>query len=209
MGEYAKYNGEQVKIGTCENMYYLRADQRGLVVPELGSVDPSGPEAIHLRFRFPWPHEDGTEPGAFEDYSKAVGVPGATPPAGAEHSTVQFVAQAGYLASLPCPEGPGPHAVAVHRNGFAGAVQLTQQKLLADGRLVPVCRCGGCGAAWRLEDPHEIEALAVAFRSEGDRRERDGRLNGGGGEHARKWWDQVADRILAGAQIAPPVAVLL
>ena len=86
---------------------------------------------------------------------------------------------------------------------------MTQQKLLADGRLVPVCRCGGCGAAWRLEDPHEIEALAVAFRSEGDRRERDGRLNGGGGEHARKWWDQVADRILAGAQIAPPVAVLL
>ena len=27
MGEYAKYAGERVKIGTCEDMYYLRDDQ--------------------------------------------------------------------------------------------------------------------------------------------------------------------------------------
>ena len=31
MGEYASYLGERIKIGTCENMYYLRADQRHLV----------------------------------------------------------------------------------------------------------------------------------------------------------------------------------
>ncbi|MBA3354975.1 MAG: hypothetical protein H0U18_03355 [Pyrinomonadaceae bacterium] len=27
MGEYATFKGLSVKIGTCENMYYLRADQ--------------------------------------------------------------------------------------------------------------------------------------------------------------------------------------
>ena len=31
MGEYANYMGERVKIGTCEDMLYLRWDQRHLV----------------------------------------------------------------------------------------------------------------------------------------------------------------------------------
>ena len=198
MGEYARYNGQHIKMGTCEDMYYLRADQRHLVQPELGSVDPNGPDAYSLRFRFPWPQEDDVAPGAFEDYCKAGAVPGATVPEGVEHYTVQFSASAGYLTSLPCPEGPGPHPTFVHRNGFAGAVLLEQQKLLPDGRLVPVCRCRGCGAKYRIEEPAEIEARAVAFRSEGDRRERDGAHNGPG-KADRQFWDEVADRVLSDA----------
>ncbi len=31
MGEYAIYRGERIKIGTCEDMYYLRPDQVHLV----------------------------------------------------------------------------------------------------------------------------------------------------------------------------------
>lgn len=30
MGEYATYKGQEIKIGTCEDCYYLRADQRHL-----------------------------------------------------------------------------------------------------------------------------------------------------------------------------------
>jgi hypothetical protein len=204
MGEYAKHNGQEIKIGTCENMYYLRFDQRALVQAMPGNVDPMAEEVHELRFRFPWPDEDMLEPGAnafhANGYHRAIAAHGMTVPAGVDHSNVQFRADAGYLLSLPCPEGPEAHA-GVWRNGFSGAVQLVAQKLLRDGRLVPVCRCGGCGAMWRMETPSDIEALAVAFRSEADRREHAGSFNGTG-KQDRKFFDAIADRILEGAGLA-------
>lgn len=204
MGEYAKRSsdGVEIKIGTCEDMYYLRAEQRHSVIPQSGNVNPSSREALSLRFRFPWPDEDNVQPGEFQPYMRALTVPGFSVPAGVEHHTVQFAAQAGYLLSLPCPEGtPDPR---IHRNGFAGAVQLVQQKLLADGRLVPVCRCGGCGAAWRMEDQGEIEALAVAFRAEGDRRRKDAWTDSG--EFVgHEFYHAIADRILLGSLIMEAV----
>jgi hypothetical protein len=30
MAEYAFFMGERIKLGTCENLYYLRADQAKL-----------------------------------------------------------------------------------------------------------------------------------------------------------------------------------
>lgn len=214
MGEYAKYGSSRVKIGTCEDMYYLRAGQRFQVFPEPGNVDPRGDDAYALRFRFPWPNEDDTAPGGFDSGYKMVSAPGATVPQGVEHYNIQFRADAGYLLSLPCPEGdanntPGltttSGALKIARNGFNGAVQLVAQKLLRDGRLVPVCRCGGCGGMYRMEDAAEIEALAVAFRSEADSRERSGQHNGTG-KQDRIFWDTIADRILSGAKLTPVTA---
>jgi hypothetical protein len=200
MGEYAKYRGQSVKIGTCEDMYYLRAGQRFSVAPEANSVHPN---TVGLRYRFPWPDEDHQEPGSFDNYDRAlpVNVPS---PEGVEHYNVQFSAYAGYLTSLPCPEGPQAlEHLTIHRNGFSGAVKLVRQKLLDDGRLVPICMCGGCGTMWRVEDPAEIEALAVAFRSEGDRRRKDAWI--GAGESieyiGHEFYYKIADRILAGARI--------
>lgn len=54
MGEFAKFNGTEIKIGTCENMYYLRADQAPLVLPVPNSLDPVA-QAASIRFRFPFP----------------------------------------------------------------------------------------------------------------------------------------------------------
>lgn len=216
MGEHATYRGESVKIGTCESMYYLRFDQRHDVQHERGNVDPNSDDVYSLRFRFPWPGEDDIEPGSgkFHDngYERAVAVYGIKAPEGVEHYNVQFVAHAGYLLSLPCPEGTAAcpttadgKPVTIHRNGFGGAVQLVQQKYLRDGRLVPVCRCGGCGSLWRVEDPADIEALAVAFRSEADRLQRlhsvgphgrDGSIDG-----QSIFYNEIADRILAGANM--------
>ena len=77
MGEYAKHKGEQIKIGTCGDMYYLRADQRHLVQPVLGNVHPADPTVLpHIRFCFPWPDEDKNEPGSFERYDRGLGVCG-------------------------------------------------------------------------------------------------------------------------------------
>ena len=213
MGEYAirKSDGEEVKIGTCEDMYYLRYEQRGAVRALDGNVDPASDDRFALRFRFPWPDEDDIEVGSdkYHDngYHRGITVPGMAADPNVEHYNVQFVAQhQGYVTSLPCPEAnPNP---TIHRNGFAGAVQLVAQKPLKDGRVVPILRCA-CGAMWRLEDASEITALAVAFRSEGDRKHKDSWrvLDNGEREYCgRVFWDTIADRILLGVLLLEPSA---
>ena len=192
MGEYGLVSGERVKLGTCEDMYYLRADQVGQVQRVPNSLDVRDPEVqAEIRFRFPWPDEDGTEPGAFDSFDRAVGVYGVQPPAGVEHRSVQFVAQAGYLASLPCPETAGlnlaPLGITIHRNGFAGPVKIVQQAY-REGNLAVICQCGGCGARYNLPTLAEAEPVIVACRQEADKKH-----EGPGG-----WWHTVADRIAAG-----------
>lgn len=217
MGEYAERlsDGERIKIGTCENMYYLRHDQRALVRALHGNVDPVK-DVAELRFRFPWPDEDGTLPGAFDgQFERSLAVGGFAPAGGFEHGSVQFVAQRGYLTSLPCPESPEFLKLAlpfpVHRNGFAGAHQLVQQRFVPNVGLVPVLLCGGCGYKYRLEDRAEIEALAVACRAEGDSRDPRERISREFHErqagHPIDWvpmpsvfWHAIADRILAGIE---------
>jgi hypothetical protein len=204
MGEYARYRRQSVKIGTCEDMYYLRADQVNLVTPELGSCDPRRPDVQRvIRFRFPWPDEDGVAPGAFDPYDRSAGLHGVTLPAGLEHHLVQFVARAGYNVCLPCPESLPSlvlplagnlaarwPALSIHRNGFAGAFQLVQQAYRA-GVLAVIGKCGGCGARFNLPTLADAEPVIVACRAEGDRREQQDAGMG-------KWWHTVADRIAAG-----------
>lgn len=151
MGEYAKVKGtgERVKIGTCEDMYYLRADQRHQVWAQPGNVNPVA-DVDSIRFRFPFPDEDHYAPGEFGNHDQSVTVWGATLPDGWEHGNVQFSARNGYLVSLPCPEGPSEHGFKIHRNGYGGAVKIVQQRAW-DSYWVTVVQCGGCGHAFRLE----------------------------------------------------------
>lgn len=210
MGEYATYRGESVKIGTCEDMYYLRYEHRRNVTPEPGNVNPVR-DVLALRFRFPWPDEDGTaRPGHDDDrhrYDRGAAIHALTVPATVTHYSVQFRADAGYLVSLPCPEGPQSVTTPpVTRNGFSGAVHLCQQKEIADGRVVPVMKCGGCGAKWRMEDADEITALVVACRGEADAAAHRWRIHpeyDGSEDGTARWWHTVADRIAAGAKLAP------
>lgn len=138
-------------------------------------------------------------------------------PEGVEHYNVQFKADAGYLCSLPCPEThvvtPGfttvlPNGLKIARNGFSGSVKLTQQKVLADGRIVPVMMCGGCGALWRVEEEDEIRAIADAFYAEGERRRKDSTIVATGEKVGHVFWHTIADRILEGAKLPTPSKVL-
>jgi hypothetical protein len=205
MGEYASYKGQEIKIGTCEDMYYLRFDQRHMVQALPGNVDPVA-DVSALRFRFPWPNEDGIDPGsdAFHanGFHRAVCVHGFHAP-DVEHSSVQFVAQAGYNVCLPCPESSAYASpvkggfgaltltgttIGVHRNGFRGSVLLVAQKWIAGIGLVPILMCGGCGSMWREQDRVRIEKLARSARASADRAQ----------EEPGGFWHTVADRILAG-----------
>lgn len=203
MGEYAHYGDHKVKIGTCEEMYYLRYDQRTKVQPLSGNVDPVQ-DAAELRFRFPWPDEDGFAPGSSDFYDKGyergITVYGLDAPLDLDHGTIQFTAPVGYNVCLPCPESvaysdyqgarklidSGP-VIRVHRNGFRGAIQLVQQRYVPDQGLVPILRCA-CGAKWREADPARIELLAVCLRSEGDRQPED--------LSAHAFYHAIADRVL-------------
>ncbi len=199
MGEYATFQGQSVKIGTCEDMLYLRADQRGQVRPERDSVDPVK-DAESLRFRFPWPDEDHLEPGDFDDPFRKLAISGVPVPE-IEHHLVQFVAQRGYNVCLPCPEGPSDHGFRVHRNGFPGAVHIVQQRFWF-GRLITVAECGGCGAKYRLENWAMAEPVVVAVRSMADREQLTADRNDTPGNAAiARRLHLIADRIAAGYDI--------
>ena len=193
MGEYVTYNGCEIKLGTCEEMYYLRADQRHLI----RGYDFS-PDAY--RYRFPFPDEDAIGPGRFEDYDRGVKIPDWKIPEDYEgHGTVQFKANypdAGYLVSLPCPEqfpraanGMGadlPNGVHVGFNGYNAQPRIVQQ-LALEGILYTVVSCGGCGNKWRL-GPDAATDVVAAFRADADRREWR-RLSSGWDEERGCWGD--------------------
>ena len=200
MAEYALHDGERVKIGTCEEMYYLRAEQAHDVVAVPGSVDPVK-HAEELRFRFPWPDEDGTAPGRFDPYNRTVALWGMETPAGLAdaHHPVQFIANAGYLTSLPCPEsGRFPADLHFQRNGFGGAVRLCGQRRVGDV-LASIVTCGGCGLKWRLETLEDAAPALEALAHEVERATRQESPS------RAEWFAEVARRLQAGYRA--PVAI--
>lgn len=123
MGEYAEYNGRIIKIGTCESMTGLTAEQAPLVTKVPNSIDPIR-EAESIRFRFPFPDEDGSQPGQPADYNRAVPIPGFTIDPEARH-------------------------YGKHPECATAEVAVTQQKVV-DGILALVACCSVCHAAYRL-----------------------------------------------------------
>jgi len=170
MGEYAQLGKTQIKIGTCEQMYYLRADQVHLITAERNSVDPQNKDtAGRIRFRFPFPDEDGMQPGAFANHNRSLFVYGLEVPEDVEHYSLQFTRNypesSGILLSTSCPfskEGKAS-GLAFTLNGFAGHVGINSQRLV-DGQLKLVCACGGCGALWRMETVKDCEQLLEALK---------------------------------------------
>lgn len=215
MGEYANVDGERVKIGTCEDMYYMRADQMDRVS---GGDWPHIQRSLNVvRFRFPFPDEDGAAPGSFGDYSRGFSIPGYTLPAtlsGDQHHTVQFTATPGYVLSIPCPEQfgqPGmtvnlPNGLSVGRNGFNGGPKIVQQAF-RDGVLVTLLRCGACGAVHRLDTIEDARPVIEALRAEAVRQEpsmgpwKDRYPVGSMG---RKMLEGIAQRIEDGYSVAVP-----
>jgi hypothetical protein len=141
MGENAKYHGEVIKIGTCENLYWLRASQRTLVTKAPNSLDANDPSIRGvLRFRFPWPDEDGDAPGSFENFDRADEVPG-----------------------FEVPEGVVDHKSSCPRKA---AQAICQQRYAVPPRclLAVVCRCTGCGVRYRLPTFEDALPLIDACR---------------------------------------------
>ena len=212
MGEYMrrKSDGERIKVGTCEDLYYLRCDQLGRVYAD-GDANPRA----HLdayRFRFPWPEEDGIAPGDFKDYERSMALYVDSLPE-LEHGSVQFTAnypRAGYVVSLPCPEGPSGSDVpyVVHRNGFAGNVRIVQQAV-REGGLVTIGHCGGCGSPFRFPDLESVQPVLDALETRAESKVRDwerSKLREGpetlGDLDSAERYREIARRIVAGYEMS-------
>lgn len=180
MGEYAKYNGQDIKIGTCENMYYLRWDQRHKVQALSGSVNPV--TDVGLFFRVPLKEEDNIEPGNFEPFVgmrmyRKVETPGTQPdsyedfePNDLEPGHLQMSHNCGYLMSVPCYHGAKlPEGVAW--NGKSWFLELRFIKRTETG-FKPVVGCRHCGRMWSydLEDVQDwlVPYMVERIRQMGD-----------------------------------------
>ena len=160
MGEYARLGKHDIKIGTCENMYYLRYDDRYRVSHIPGNVDPK--RDFDLRWRLPFPDEDNLGPGGYDDYARgtpllmrtSTGTDYFRAPALAENpGTLQLRHECGLLVNLPCYHGEKLPDISEGRafwNGKGYFYELAFVKNTRDG-LAPIIRCKACEHLWRME----------------------------------------------------------
>jgi hypothetical protein len=191
MGEYAirKTDGERVKIGTCESMYYLRYDDRNLVRKVENSLDPSDCE--NLFWRLPFPDEDNLQPGDYKEYNRGLRLtkPEENPPLSRKHnpyqeefsdpSTIedpgitQFTNKTGMLLNVKCFHGEKlpkeTEEIKAFWNGRSWFYELAHVKNTEKG-LLPVVHCRHCQHLWRyswdeilpyVQDPEMKKRLEI------------------------------------------------
>jgi hypothetical protein len=172
MGEYIDCNGEHIKLGTCENLYYATYDELKYMVengarqlpgnlPPHEYLDPS----VCWRYRFPFPNDDR------DDFDKGVII---TAPAGWEmgdHDTVCLSLHArdgshGINVFVPCPlsKDAKPETYSHTTGPTAPILEIVQQRIV-DGHLWTVVRCPYCQQRWRLS-PDEAARLVAHIRQD-------------------------------------------
>lgn len=158
MGEHAKYAGQNVKIGTCENIYYLRIEDARKVEPLEGNINPA--TDYNIRFRLPFPDEDNIHIGGYVDHHRT------EPLFKQEHNKyaewynpdwisdtepglIQFYNEnAGILLNMPCYHGHKLPEVSNGKaswNGKAPAIALALVKRTKEGGVIPILICKHCG----------------------------------------------------------------
>lgn len=167
MGEYAKYDGDRIKIGTCEEMYYLRYEDRKMVRREPGNLDAA--KELNLFWRLPLPAEDDCGPGGYQGPKAAVelrrGNEWFRSPKAAEHfGEINMTHPCGYTIPVPCYHGeklPGSGAVEWQGGTPGSCYELVSVKNTADG-VKPVIQCRHCGNRFRAEWSEVLEWIPDA-----------------------------------------------
>jgi hypothetical protein len=204
MGEYVKYLGEPIKIGTCENLYYAtfgkysEALKYGALTKEEGNLFPESyvkPDSGY-RFRFPFPDEDELLlPLLIDvgDYQRGLPV---TIERGEVFQDRDFPAlSATYAVSSLAQNGVMNLMPQVNPNNLTEMVtiEIVQQKLIThpDGLRLSLCyRCPFSKEVWRLEETAEGEFVAAQIRLHYAEPATD--------EQAKDFWNKVAERITEG-----------
>lgn len=182
MGEYAKRisDGTEVKIGTCESMYYLRYEDRDKVKPLAHSLDPR--DSIGLFFRLPFPDEDDVHIGQYDPPERGlrlyreVKTPGNQPDgwedftdetAQQEPGNIQLRHESGLLLNVRCYHGcklpAGGDDIKPFWNGKGHSLELAWVKATESG-VLPIVRCRWCGMMWRYEWSDVIDYIHGEMR---------------------------------------------
>lgn len=150
MGEYANYNGNRIKIGTCESLFYLRYED----ISKLQQSDPIVPSV--QRFRLPFPDEDSNGPGNYADHNRASRLLGfmGFPDLAEDSGTFQVSHQSGLLLNVPCYHGfklPETGDIKAFWNGK----DSSNFELEAIGKrreaIRPIIRCRHCEKSWNVD----------------------------------------------------------
>ncbi len=177
MGEYALYNGQEIKIGTCESMYYLRYEDRNKVKY---SDSWDGCE-----FRLPFPDEDDVEPGGYEVFNRMDRLYlYKNPELATNPGIVQLTHESGLLVNVTCYHGEDVPANTAEAkffwngkaSGFYGLLRVKPTK--AGMRFVVGCRF--CQKMWSctlneiadyIPDKELLRRLYGYLNQEGERNE--------------------------------------
>lgn len=163
MGEYILVGGQHLKLGTCQDLFYVSFDGlRRMVAAGAQQALANNPPAEYLneagkwRYRFPWPDEPD---GIGDDYERALPlpVPGGLAEAlvtGWEHWKVRYGLPA--AVGEDCPQAGAPAVVEVY---------LQRQ---IEGRLWVIIRCPYCHALARLPEDEALQLTAHARRELAD-----------------------------------------
>lgn len=156
MGEYAirKSDNQEIKIGTCENMYYLRYSDRDKVRRKNdNNLDPNDDQIVsELRFRLPFPDEDHIKPGDYEPFRKEDVLLYGYEPKNENPGTLQLHTKYGMLLNVPCyhgeklPENIGD--IKAFWNGKCPGYSLKYLKFI-NGEPWGVYGCIECREEWR------------------------------------------------------------
>ena len=147
MGEYAfrKSDKAEVKIGTCNSMYYLRWDNRKDIVYPYSLLDVS--------FRLPFPDEDNVRIGEYDVYDRSIPLVNYMPFTQLEHGNIWLHHISGMRVEVPCYHGckaslaqnMKPTLVSVTHNNVSPSFHLMRVKHSCTyNKLCPVIKCAWC-----------------------------------------------------------------
>ncbi len=169
MGEYIRIDGEELKLGTCEDLYYVTYDQARELLTRAVQVPGNLPPREYLdpkhqwRYRFPFPEEDGRAAGSFDDFNKGrvfsclPGAPFALSPD--NHDTICVSISLGGVRGSGCHNVntrvacPASGRLDRHSPIDAWPVEIVQQRLMADGASGPSCAAAGAGTNTASTEP--------------------------------------------------------
>ena len=150
MGEFARFNGARIKIGTCENLYYLRWEDRFKVEYDFGNHK--------WNWRLPWPDEDQIKPGEYPDPFRGALLVDFTAPDGLAPGYIHIRHECGLLINAPCFHG---RALPPPRRRNEGSLERPRGELVPSG----VCHQQSAEPFADACDPVQILPPAMDRRS--------------------------------------------
>lgn len=155
------------KIGTCENMYYMRLEEAEQLA-EQGKADDDGIlfsdylKDNQTRWRFSFPDEDGKD--IFEDYNKVFTIPAVNVKTSHDVICVHNAHKGGghgMNIMIPCPhseEFKNLNGVETSTGGAGPQFLDVKFQAIRDGNIKTVFACSRCGQLMTFGD-EEIEKV--------------------------------------------------